>query len=476
MIRLRRRLAISLICLVVGPSIVVAGEVSTQQGLGYAAMTKRNFREAIDHFSRAIDAFPPESVKIHDGGFFPFRPEIRLLDLYLSRSSAYSQLNEHAHALTDLDAADRLRLEKDKVDQLFIGIARASCLFLLRRFDESISEFERVARLDSKFADGCKMGQAGVMIAAGRLEPAAAALDQIPPNSKVRFEAEAFRAIIRLALHDCDGATRIIDEALRRSPRDGTVLQARSVILMARKQYDEAYKAASEEIRLAPKSPLGWSTRAAALAMMDRYPEALADVEEALRLDPRSVICLKNRASARKEVGDERGAIEDLIRAAELKPDDAEIDRRLANLLARSKDPALRDIGRAVELAERAVARSSRKSPFCLETLAVIRFDQGRYAEALTMAEEAMALLPNATAVEWDVHLGTDWIGIGFYVPFRDEEKFARDLRAEIDRYRRIVEATPRSGDASGRFQLDQATLPSNDPLFRPTTIERSSP
>lgn len=477
MFRPWRSFLVILSCLALGSGDVNAGEASTQQGLAIEAMKKKNFREAIDHCTRAIDSFPPGIVEHRDGGFLPFRPRVRLFDLHLQRSEAYSQLKEYGPALADLDAADKLSVGEDKQYQAFIGIGRASCQFELRRFDESIAELDRVARLAPDFADGCMMGEAGVLIAAGKLDEAAESLGRFAPKSKSRDEAEIFRAIIRLAQHDDDRAAREIDDLFRRSPRGVTILQARSVILMHQKKYAEAYQVASEEIRLAPRSSSGWSNRGAALAMMDRYPEALADAEEALRLDPRSPICFKNRASARKELGDERGAFDDLTRAAELKPGDAEIERRLAKLLARSREPSLRDLTRARELAERSVATTSRENPYCLQTLAVVLFEQGYYAEAAKTAEEALGHLPSKNTVEWDIHLGTDRVGIGFYMPYRDEEKVAKDLRGEIDRYKRIAaDSGPRAEGIADRSGSAQDARSPGDPLVRPTTIDRRDP
>jgi hypothetical protein len=72
-----------------------------------------------------------------------------------------------------------------------------------------------------------------------------------------------------------------------------------------------------------------------------------------------------------------------------------QIGYRLALLLATSRDPAIRNGAQALQMAERMVAvfdQSGRRSPHMLQVLAAALAENGRYEEAVTVADEALAL------------------------------------------------------------------------------------
>jgi len=72
---------------------------------------------------------------------------------------------------------------------------------------------------------------------------------------------------------------------------------------------------------------------------------------------------------------------------------DAPTLNQLAWQLATSADPKLRDGPTAVRLAEKAVAKTNRKDPMILDTLAAAYAEVGQFARAVTAQQEAIALL-----------------------------------------------------------------------------------
>ena len=73
--------------------------------------------------------------------------------------------------------------------------------------------------------------------------------------------------------------------------------------------------------------------------------------------------------------------------------DDASSLNAVAWLLATCDDSAIRDGHRAVDLAEKAVAKTNRKDVTILDTLAAAYAEAGEFAKAVTVQKEAMALL-----------------------------------------------------------------------------------
>ena len=78
-------------------------------------------------------------------------------------------------------------------------------------------------------------------------------------------------------------------------------------------------------------------------------------------------------------------------RVLELQPDHPLALNTAAWILATSTNDALRDGPRAMEFAERAVARLGRNPPTALATLAAAQAEAGRFAEAVETAQRALA-------------------------------------------------------------------------------------
>jgi tetratricopeptide (TPR) repeat protein len=78
--------------------------------------------------------------------------------------------------------------------------------------------------------------------------------------------------------------------------------------------------------------------------------------------------------------------------AVQLAPDSPLALNELAWLLATSPDAALRNGPEAVQLAEHGCAVTSRRDPMLLDTLAAAYAEAGRFPEAISAAQEALAL------------------------------------------------------------------------------------
>ena len=85
-------------------------------------------------------------------------------------------------------------------------------------------------------------------------------------------------------------------------------------------------------------------------------------------------------------------AIVHLERALEGQPDHVQLLVQVASVRADSRDPAVRNIDRAVALAERAVELTSRREATALDVLGLAYARQGRFAEAISAAQDALAI------------------------------------------------------------------------------------
>jgi tetratricopeptide (TPR) repeat protein len=155
--------------------------------------------------------------------------------------------------------------------------------------------------------------------------------------------------------------------------------------------WQEAADSFREAVALDRENLVAWKGLANAELRCRKYAAAAAALDEAARLSPDDPELFYLLASARQQAGDLRGAIAAYERALVLRVDWAAANNDLAWLLATAADEKLRNPPRAVQLAESACAASFRQAASMLDTLAAAYAADGRFAEAVAVAREAIA-------------------------------------------------------------------------------------
>jgi Flp pilus assembly protein TadD len=117
---------------------------------------------------------------------------------------------------------------------------------------------------------------------------------------------------------------------------------------------------------------------------------AAAHFFSAVTYDPSLATAHLNLALANLHLGRTSEAISGLRRTLELEPDQPDVLDQLAWLLIDVPDPALRNPGEAVVLAERACALTQYREPELLATLAAAHAGTGDTARAATVARQAI--------------------------------------------------------------------------------------
>jgi len=123
-----------------------------------------------------------------------------------------------------------------------------------------------------------------------------------------------------------------------------------------------------------------------------RFGEAIAHYEQALRIDPNQAQVHNNFGNVLKRMNKLPEAIAHYEQALRIKPDSTSPLINLAWIRATFDDPQLRNGAEAVRLAERACAVTGRNNVGCLDTLAAAYAEARRFDEAVSTAEEAMAV------------------------------------------------------------------------------------
>lgn len=119
---------------------------------------------------------------------------------------------------------------------------------------------------------------------------------------------------------------------------------------------------------------------------------AIAHWEERLRAHPEDVPARNNLGVILFQDGRVIEAVARWQQSLDIYPDDGNAQNNLAWVLATYPDPAIRNAGKAVDLAEKAVGHPGGRNPTCLRTLAAAYAENGRYAEAVVTAQGAAEL------------------------------------------------------------------------------------
>jgi len=160
---------------------------------------------------------------------------------------------------------------------------------------------------------------------------------------------------------------------------------------------DEAINHYRKAIHIKPDHIEAYNDLSIALVKQGKFEEALTNFYRALRLAPDCAVTHSNLGLALSMIGRFDMALQHLQEAASLKPDYAAPLNGMARILATCSDPNLRNVSRAIELANHAAKLTRYQDASVLETLAEVYAAASRFDQAVTTAQAALDL---ATAAQ----------------------------------------------------------------------------
>jgi Flp pilus assembly protein TadD len=149
--------------------------------------------------------------------------------------------------------------------------------------------------------------------------------------------------------------------------------------------YDQA-------IKLEPNYADAYYNRGNVLFAKGRIDEAISDWEKTLTIQPNDTDAHTCLGNALLRQGLIKEAIAHYETASGLAPNDPHCRNNIAWVLATSSDESIRDGGKAVALAQEAVALSGGREPQFLRTLAAAYAESGRFSEAVVEAQQATVI------------------------------------------------------------------------------------
>src|SRR5262249_48727045 len=128
-----------------------------------------------------------------------------------------------------------------------------------------------------------------------------------------------------------------------------------------------------------------------ALHLQKDLPGAVHAFQEAIELDPKFLDAHSSLGRLFSEQSRFPEAIAEYREVIRLQPDDADAHNMLAYLLCSCVDPKVRDAGRALEHASKAVALGP-KVPLYWGNLGIAHYRRGQWQEAVTALQKAEEL------------------------------------------------------------------------------------
>jgi tetratricopeptide (TPR) repeat protein len=217
-------------------------------------------------------------------------------------------------------------------------------------------------------------------------------------NSAIRLDpnyahAYACRAQAWAKRHYRDRETDDYTQAIRLDPTNVGYRVARADSLGAQGLHEEAIADYDDAIHMEPNNPRLYIARGNEWRRHLKLDAALADYDRAIQLDPNEITPYICRVLVTKQRRAFDKAVFELSELLRMAPDNAEIHRLLARILATCNWETVRDGHRAVREATRACELTAWRDPDCLDTLAAAYAETGDFPSAVRWQSRAIQLL-----------------------------------------------------------------------------------
>ena len=243
----------------------------------------------------------------------------------LRHKKSYEEALKIYTHLTNLDSTDIAAWD-----------SKADILYRLKRYNEASESYDRVLAIEPNNHNAALL-KAQSLGFAGKSIEALTVYDHLlsigannPVKSKRHNNAPTFetlllegRAYQLIRLQQFQEALNTYEYAIRRTPHDINLWNARAVPLAALKQYGQMIENSEVVLQMEPDSinaAIAWNGKGAALVELHRYDEALDAFNQGIQFNPKYGIIWYNFARLHMLKGREDSAISRLKTALELDP------------------------------------------------------------------------------------------------------------------------------------------------------------
>ena len=241
----------------------------------------------------------------------------------------------------------------------------------------------------------------------------------IKPDSA---EAYANLGIVKYHAGNLDEAIANYERSITLNPHSAFTHSALGTALTDRGELDPALREQRAAVEIEPTSPDMHYNLGLAEARAGRLDAAIAEWERVLELEPGSARANNCLGIAASRTGQVQRAVEYWSRALASAPDDPAVGAELAWVLATAAAPNVRNGVVAVQVAERADRATGGRDVKVLQALAAAYAEQGRFADAVTKAREALRISAERQDSNETAALSRELSDYEQNRPFRDPE------------------------------------------------------
>jgi tetratricopeptide (TPR) repeat protein len=302
--------------------------------LGSLLAKDGNLNEAIERYNTAL-SWKPDYPEAHFflGNAFDRQGKLDEAIAEYKQALSFKPMHEQAH--------------------IFLGAALAK----KRQFDEAVSHYSAALKLNPESAVAHN-NLARVFQTEGRIDEAMEHYSAAVKLDPGLAQAHNNLGVLMLAKDRTTEGVRELREAMRLNPSDAESEYNLALALNQEQQWNEAAELLATILKKRPNDPNAHYQFAVALTHLHKTREALSHYASALLIQP----------------------------------DFSDALDGLAWILSTSVNPSFRNGPEAVQMAERACVLTNRKDAQKLKTLAAAYAEAGRFAEAVSTIQSAVAL------------------------------------------------------------------------------------
>ena len=316
------------------------------------------------------------------------------------------------------------------------------------RFDEAIEWFRKVTAKDATNALA-HSGLGAALYDAKRYEEAIESIDRALALEPELPQARSLLGLAGQALKSLgrrEEAERRFRQAAEMDPGDPSPLVDLAALRIAERRFDEADEYLRRALALAPDNPAALQNVAEGLRKRGRLEEAIESYRGVLAIDPDYAMAHAGIGDALFRLERYEEALESLGRSVSLHPHPPTATARL--ILMGKASRALGRAEAAVGHFERAVEIDPR-NPEALDHLALTRFEEKRYEEALNLYRTMLEVRPDSAQTH--SNLGATYYHLGRTEEASRSFERALELNSELPAARtdldQLREAPERSGE-----------------------------
>ena len=294
---------------------------------GLTFIEARNYNDAIDQFSKAVQVDPD------------------FIDAYIEGARAYQFINETAKAAEDYDRALVFERKKDK-----LYLEASAVNFQLSQYDKALELVKEAIGLNSKSDEGYRL-QCRIQVGKENYSEALisinkalllkdnaennyyhgvvsdsmknynqAELDYEKAIAKERKYIQAYLSLasLRLQLNKLNKAIDHCNAVLSMDPKNKDAFLIRSKIYVKMIEYPKAIDDISKVVFNSPNDPSVYIMRGTYYQDFTQYQNAINDFTKAIMLDPKNSEAYYKRAFSFEQIGDYKAAIKDYSALASL--------------------------------------------------------------------------------------------------------------------------------------------------------------